>query len=323
MKNFKSIINHSLFLAGTIILITMFVIVSLNFSRDGRLFAKSETEPKPTAKAIVTQVPADTQEQENFGTIKYEREGFNIGEGDGSGSAISKKLASAKIEIINCSGSEKAAENLKAALKKLGINASVTKTVSNDKDGDSGKDAETGDTGAEDKTNETGNDDKTDETDLMEKIIEQQNEKVENSRNDLRSNKEVSPTARHTAVSTTGHAPKSTPVRTPLHTPTPEYTPVQTPGPVETPGPSDGNPAKGDLQTEKEPSQNSEQNVNEAPEKDNSDSSTVDKTLIIERSDKQLGDELKKIIKVGTIKKEIIPNYGYDVTIILGKDYVN
>lgn len=361
MKYLKSVVRHSFFLAGTIVLITMFVIVSLNFSRDARLFAKSEPEPKPAAKPIATQVPADTEEQENFGTIKYERKGFNIGEGDGSDSGISKKLAGAKIEIINCSGNEKAGEKLRADLKKMGINATVTETDSINKTDTTGDDAKTDDadgtkdktdktgdtgktdeTGNADKTSETGTADKADETIITDKASKQENEKVENRRNDLRDKKEASveryasvttrrplPSAtskaalKHTAIPTARHTLKSTPVQTPMHTPTPEYTPVQTPDPLHTPGYSTGNTATGGLKTGDEPTHNAVQSESPTPGKENSDSTTVDKTLIIERNDKQLGAELKKIIKAGTIKKEVNPDYGYDVTIILGKDYIN
>ncbi len=56
--------------------------------------------------------------------------------------------------------------------------------------------------------------------------------------------------------------------------------------------------------------------------KDNQSKKIINETQIIERSDKKLGDKIKKIIKAGKVIKKIDSKYQYDVTIILGKDFI-
>ncbi|MDF2524346.1 MAG: hypothetical protein K0R31_1987 [Clostridiales bacterium] len=46
------------------------------------------------------------------------------------------------------------------------------------------------------------------------------------------------------------------------------------------------------------------------------------KTEIIERNDKNAGAEVKKVIKIGKVIKQVDPNSKYDVTVIIGDDYL-
>lgn len=46
------------------------------------------------------------------------------------------------------------------------------------------------------------------------------------------------------------------------------------------------------------------------------------RTEIIDRNDKAKAAEVKKVVKVGTIRKEPDPNSRFDVTLIIGEDYI-
>lgn len=46
------------------------------------------------------------------------------------------------------------------------------------------------------------------------------------------------------------------------------------------------------------------------------------KTEIIDRNDKNASIEVKKVIKIGKISKQVDPNSKYDVTVIIGDDYL-
>lgn len=46
------------------------------------------------------------------------------------------------------------------------------------------------------------------------------------------------------------------------------------------------------------------------------------KTEIIDRNDKNAGAEVKKVLKIGKVSKQVEPNLKYDVTVIIGDDFL-
>ncbi len=108
------------FLTGSVLLIVMTLIVVLNFSKDSKLFAK---ELKPAAMAAATQLPAHESPNDDYGTFKYNRDGY------GTGNEEKEKNTEARIEIINCSGNEKLPESVKDTLKNAGFRNIVIEKI--------------------------------------------------------------------------------------------------------------------------------------------------------------------------------------------------
>ncbi len=293
MTRLRKCFNHAFLLAGSTLLIVMTLIVALNFSKDASLFSERLALPSPS-KSVATQLPTDVIEDEDYGTLKYERKNFNSGGGSSNGDNNSKKLKGIKVEIIDCSGKEKSAEGLKAALGKLGVNAVVSKK--------------------EDKSSEAN--EQTDGEPASDNTTGGGNESTPSIHTPLTYTPGPSSDAAslHTPRRASGSTPESTFIHTPIHTPV--YTPVPV-QPSELPA---GEPQNGDNVKGGDADNGQDKNTND--DEENMNGNIVDKTLIIERNDKQLGTELKKVVKVGEIKKEIDPKYGFDVTIILGKDYM-
>lgn len=119
------------------------------------------------------------------------------------------------------------------------------------------------------------------------------------------------PTPLYTPVSTQSYTPSYIAKHTPKYTS--ELTTISTPTPNNVMELPSDNPEK---------ENGVEQNENKIDNKENIIKNIIDETIIIERNDKKLGAEIKKIIKVGKIVKKVDPKYGFDVTIVLGTDYI-
>ncbi|MDP4181523.1 MAG: LytR C-terminal domain-containing protein [Bacillota bacterium] len=133
-KHILDYFDHVFILIGSILLIVIALVVAVNFSKDSRIFAKQNPEPKSTV-AITKNSPKPTEKEENN---KYQEPSDRSTSKDNEAtsgksnvdkdSKVEKNSGKIKVEIINSSGKKGLGSTLGNTMKNSGLEVVAVKS---------------------------------------------------------------------------------------------------------------------------------------------------------------------------------------------------